>query len=275
MEERESFVFYKGFRDAIKTLPKKYQLSAFDMILDYGFSGIIPEKESIEKAILISCKPQIDKSLKRYENCVTNGKKGGRPKKNQEINQEQNQEQNQEINQEITKEEPEQNPKEPNPNLNYNYNDNYNYNYNYNNNISCTELEKSSSMPTEPPTITLMLNDKTEYPLYNKDIEQWQELYPAVDILQQLRKMKGWLMSHPKQRKTKGGILKFINSWLAKEQDKGGYYYGTSTGYYTTNSKQHEETEPECDSDRWIREAREEAESRGETFVVEVPDCDF
>ena len=127
MEERESFVFYKGFRDAIKTLPKKYQLSAFDMILDYGFSGIIPEKESIEKAILISCKPQIDKSLKRYENCVTNGKKGGRPKKKQEINQEINQEQNQEI----TKEEPEQNPKEPNPNLNYNYNDNYNYNYNY------------------------------------------------------------------------------------------------------------------------------------------------
>ena len=38
--------------------------------------------------------------------------------------------------------------------------------------------------------------------------------------MQQLRKMCGWLDANPKNRKTKGGILKFANGWLAREQDK-------------------------------------------------------
>ena len=38
--------------------------------------------------------------------------------------------------------------------------------------------------------------------------------------MQQLRKMCGWLDANPRNRKTKGGILKFVNGWLAREQDK-------------------------------------------------------
>ena len=106
-------------------------------------------------------------------------------------------------------------------------------------NIYCTELEKTSSMPTEPPVITLTLNDKTEYPIYNKDIEQWQELYPVVDILQELRKMKGWLDANCAKRKTKRGIKRFVNGWLTKEQDKGGYRVnGRCDNDYATNTAQ-------------------------------------
>ena len=32
--------------------------------------------------------------------------------------------------------------------------------------------------------------------------------------------MKGWLNSNPTKRKTRRGIKRFINSWLAREQDK-------------------------------------------------------
>ena len=90
-------------------------------------------------------------------------------------------------------------------------------------NVYCTELESSSSMPEEKAAIALTLNDKSEYPIFDKDIAAWKELYPNVDILQELRKMKGWLNSNPTRRKKKKGILKFVNAWLAKEQDKGGY----------------------------------------------------
>ena len=90
-------------------------------------------------------------------------------------------------------------------------------------NVYCTELESSSSMPEEKAAIALTLNDKSEYPIFDKDIAAWKELYPNVDILQELRKMKGWLNSNHTRRKTKKGILKFVNAWLAKEQDKGGY----------------------------------------------------
>ena len=34
--------------------------------------------------------------------------------------------------------------------------------------------------------------------------------------------MLGWCDANPKKLKTKDGVKKFINSWLSKEQDKGG-----------------------------------------------------
>ena len=81
---------------------------------------------------------------------------------------------------------------------------------------------ETASIPDEDVFITLTLNDKSEYPVSYSKVEEYQELYPAVDVQQQLRNMKGWLNSNPTKRKTKSGINRFINSWLAREQDKGG-----------------------------------------------------
>ena len=83
----------------------------------------------------------------------------------------------------------------------------------------CTEPEESVSMP---PVISLILNDKSLHDIFQSDIDGWKELYPAVDILQELRKMKGWLDSNPAKRKTQRGIKRFINGWLAREQDRSG-----------------------------------------------------
>lgn len=79
-----------------------------------------------------------------------------------------------------------------------------------------------NSGPEEPPVITLPLNTGEEYPVFQCDIDVFAQLYPAVDILQAMRGMKGWLMTNTTRRKTKRGIGRFINSWLAREQDKGG-----------------------------------------------------
>ena len=83
-------------------------------------------------------------------------------------------------------------------------------------NISCTQPDKPSDALQ---VISFTLNDKTEYPVYDKDYAEWVELYPAVDIMQELRKMKGWLDSNPTRRKTVKGIRRFINNWLSKAQD--------------------------------------------------------
>ena len=71
------------------------------------------------------------------------------------------------------------------------------------------------------PVVSLMLNDKSLYPISQPQIDHWKELYPAVDVLQELRKMQGWIESNPAKRKTKNGIERFVTGWLAKEQDKG------------------------------------------------------
>lgn len=94
-----------------------------------------------------------------------------------------------------------------------------------NNNIYIAQSDKITHEPTpiEPSVITITLNDKSEYPIYQSMIDEWNELYPNVDVLQELRKMKGWSNANPAKRKTKKGIQRFINAWLSREQDKPSY----------------------------------------------------
>ena len=102
------------------------------------------------------------------------------------------------------------------------------------NNTLCSEPsavgESSEPQPAkEKPVILLPLNTKEEYPIYQADVDEWSELYPSVDVMQQLRNMKGWLDSNPTRRKTKKGIMRFITGWLQKEQDKGRVHGNTNT----------------------------------------------
>lgn len=87
------------------------------------------------------------------------------------------------------------------------------------------ELQRGalSSTPIKgAPVISLTLNDGSLHVVTQADVAHWAELYPAVDILQELRKMAGWLESNPAKRKTKRGIARFITSWLGRTQDRGG-----------------------------------------------------
>lgn len=100
---------------------------------------------------------------------------------------------------------PESNPN-PNPNSESNPKD------------YCAEPQAAGA----PPVISLPLNDGTFFDVSENDRAKWSQLYPNVDVLQQLRNMAGWCDANPAKRKTRGGIKRFITSWLAKEQDKGG-----------------------------------------------------
>lgn len=73
-----------------------------------------------------------------------------------------------------------------------------------------------------PPVISLPLNDGTFFDVSENDRAKWSQLYPNVDVLQQLRNMAGWCDANPAKRKTRGGIKRFITAWLAREQNKGG-----------------------------------------------------
>ena len=75
--------------------------------------------------------------------------------------------------------------------------------------------------------ISLPLNDKTFHQVTISDVQHYKELYPAVDVEQELRSMLGWLESNPANRKTRNGIRSFITKWLNKTQNQGGAGYGT------------------------------------------------
>lgn len=66
----------------------------------------------------------------------------------------------------------------------------------------------------------LPLNDGTMWPVTRTEISHWKDLYQAVDVEAEVRKMRGWLDANPKNRKTAAGILRYITRWLGKAQDQ-------------------------------------------------------
>lgn len=104
--KRDSFIFYKSFHDAIKTLPDNERLEVMDAIMMYAIDGQNVDLNGITKSIFTLIKPQIDANNKRFKN----GKNGGRPKTYKEKPKR---------NQTVTK-------TKPNVNVNVNVNENVN-----------------------------------------------------------------------------------------------------------------------------------------------------
>jgi len=93
---------------------------------------------------------------------------------------------------------------------------------------SCAE--PCGSTPA-PPVITLPLNDGSQFPVPQELLSEWSSLFPAVQVMQELRNMRAWLDANPTRRKTKSGIKRFIVGWLSKEQDDPNPIPGRSTAY--------------------------------------------
>lgn len=74
--------------------------------------------------------------------------------------------------------------------------------------------------PSREVFIKLSLLNKTEFEVTKAYVKELQALYPAVDVEQAFRNMRGWLDANPKNRKTARGIKRFINNWLARDQDR-------------------------------------------------------
>ena len=102
--DRDGFVFYKSFLEAIKNLENADRLAAYEAILKYGIYGTDPDDNCtpIARAIFMMARPQLDANNKRYEN----GKNGGRPKPNNNQEETKHEPNN---NQTITKLEPNDN----------------------------------------------------------------------------------------------------------------------------------------------------------------------
>ena len=76
--------------------------------------------------------------------------------------------------------------------------------------------------PPEPAVVSLPTNVAgAEVGVSQAQIDDYAATYPGVDVPQQLREMRRWLIDNPAKRKTAKGMGRFINSWLSKEQDHG------------------------------------------------------
>ena len=127
---KDSFIFYRSFYEAISALDDEDRLQLFDAICELALNQSETELKPIPKAMFTLIKPQLEANNKRFEN----GKKGGRPRKEQ--------------NQSETENKPNENQNEtkaePNKNVNVNVNENVNSNENQNVNskeVTISQLE--------------------------------------------------------------------------------------------------------------------------------------
>jgi hypothetical protein len=73
-------------------------------------------------------------------------------------------------------------------------------------------------------------------------VEKWQQAYPAVDVLSELRRMEAWASANPVNRKS--NWQRFIVNWLTRAQDRAGRG-GPRTG----------PPEVEGGLDRWLKKS--------------------
>lgn len=82
---RESFIFYGSFFEALSCLDDDVRLKCYDAVISYALSGNEPTLDGVPKAVFALIKPQIDANNERYVNGCKGaeyGKRGGRPLKN-------------------------------------------------------------------------------------------------------------------------------------------------------------------------------------------------
>ena len=82
---------------------------------------------------------------------------------------------------------------------------------------SCPTLAEPA--PGSKPVISFLLNDGTLFDVLENDVIMYQQLYPGIDVNQELRNIVAWCDANPKNRKTRAGAKRFMNGWLSRAQN--------------------------------------------------------
>lgn len=216
---------YRDFIDVAKELDDEERGRLFLAIMQYANGEEVPPLKGAEKIAFVVLRSQIDRDDAAHDEYIEkqreNGKRGGRPKKDKPVNK---------------------NPKNPtlkkqNP-KNLDIDIDIDTDRDIDTDIDIDGEDSAEPETVSPPVISLPLNDGSFYPISQEQCHEWAGLYPAVDVIQQLRGMVGWLNANPSRRKTKRGINAFVNRWLSKEQDRGGSKTSpakSGTGFETSN----------------------------------------
>lgn len=183
---RDSFIFYASFAKAIKRRPETEQLKALWAIIDYGLDGIEPEDDGSDAAYM-SIFEMAQPQIDANIKRKADGAKGGRPAKHSNIEE----------------------------------------TIGYEEEKPVVKKKKKEAQPEDNSPIigNVTLNDGTTYGVTEKALSELQSLYPAVNAEQELRNIIGWCNANPKNRKTRSGVMRFINSWFSRTQNsarKGG-----------------------------------------------------
>lgn len=91
-------------------------------------------------------------------------------------------------------------------------------------------VKQTSSLDSGKEIISFILKDNSEFKVTEDIYNEYKQLYPDINVMQELRNLKAWCISNPTKRKTRKGALRFVNGWLSRKQ--GQYSNNTSSNNY-------------------------------------------
>lgn len=96
-------------------------------------------------------------------------------------------------------------------------------------NVSSEPVREGSEPEGQPETVETIPTNRfgstgEVFRVQRSMVDSLQAAYPAVDVVAELREIRAWSESNGPKRKTIGGMPRFINSWMAREQDRGGSF---------------------------------------------------
>ena len=211
MTGKDSFVLYTKYIDTFKELTDEQAGKLIKVILEY-VNDMNPEPEGLIKIAFIPIKQQLKEDLVKWkeekEKRSLAGKKGMESRYsnvNKELTNDNNVSEcynkTNNVKNELTN-------VSDNVNVYVNVNDNV---LNNNNNNIINNIIVSVELP---------LIDNTLYQISEDKVKEWQQVYQAIDVKNELEKMRCWLNANPKNRKTRKGVERFIVAWLNRSQDK-------------------------------------------------------
>jgi len=221
MEGKDSFILYTKYIHIFNALSVEQRGLLITHILNY-VNDLIPDEQEdniidpLVKMAWVSIKIDLKADLVKWKDTCKKrsdaGKKGGAPKGNTNASKTTE-------TSKTTKCLKKQAKQAKQADSDSEYDSDYEYDSELLNNVSKDTMAAISN-DNRQPTIILPCLSNYNHPIYEEDIEHYKELYPAVDIITELKKMLGWLEANPSNKKTKNGIKAFISRWLSKCQDR-------------------------------------------------------
>lgn len=198
---RDSFIFYRSFKEAIDGCSKEDQLVIYKAIANYALDRIEPELSGVAKVVWVLIKPQLDANWKRFYNGCKGaefGVKGGAPKGNKNA-----------YKGKTTPKQPQVNPlavEKTTPNNNVN--DNVNNNDNCNVNVEIKAHTKSETKRFTKPSIDEIEKYISENS-YSVNAQSFYDYYES----------NGWMVGRNKMKDWKAAIRKWEHSeWNNKNK---------------------------------------------------------
>ena len=227
--ERESFVFYKSWLEAIKNLLREMQGEVLTAIIEYGLYGETTESlKPITNAMLAMVIPQINANNRKFEN----GLKGGRPPKGNQDESSSKPNNNQTItksepknNQNQTTKEPSQNQMETKVEPNVYDNDNVNDNKKESANADKKEDEPyGSTLSPKFLSFQAWIKDNAPYcanpknmnQITEKELDRLMETYTEkqiADVISQIENRKD-------KRKQYSSLYRTVLNWIKTEKQQ-------------------------------------------------------